>query len=173
MRVYLRKTPMIYTIINAHQKKDPDTGILQTIQGIYARFTNNFPGQVARYDPQRFIDNWINNEKTSGRLEVEELPKKKKWLEGVVQDFIEKHPDFQTGVIYYEPTKEDIKKSLEAKKALLEKEIESLGEALDSDIPDDVVKEVQENAAKKVDPSVKVKGGGVSRGSTTSTARGQ
>ncbi len=78
MRVYLRKTPMIYTIINAHQKKDPDTGILQTIQGIYARFTNNFPGQVARYDPQRFIDNWINNEKTSGRLEVEELPKKKK-----------------------------------------------------------------------------------------------
>lgn len=157
---------MIYTIINSHQHKDNDTGMIKVTQGISARFTNNAPGQVAQWDPNRLIETYVRNEITSGRIDPDEEDKKKEWLEGVIKRFVEKHSDFNNSIVWKAPTKEDIKKGLEERKQRLEEEIKSLEEV---EVTDEDVSKAVDAAGKEVNPKTKkmVYGGGVTTGGSS------
>ena len=160
---------MTYTIINANSKKDPETGLMVHNQSLTAKFRRNQPGQVAQWDPNRMIDNYIQNEINSAKIEPtnEAEEERKAYLHKVIERFIERHMDFQTGIIWKAPTKEEIKAGLEERKAKLEEEIKKYD---DIEVTDEDVKEALETESKKVDSTTKktFSGGGVSRGGSTS-----
>lgn len=164
---------MTYTIINASSKKDPETGLLVHTQSLVAKFRNSAPGQVAQWDPNRLIDNYIRNEITSGKIEPtdEAEEERRKWLTKVITRFIEKHLDFQTGMIWKAPTKEEIKQKLEDQKLHLEEEIKKYDEIK---VTDEDVKQATEEAIKETNTGTKkmVYGGGVLKdGSTAANKR--
>jgi hypothetical protein len=167
MPIYLRKTPMIYTIINAHSRKDPDTGLIVHNQGLSARFTNSFPGQVCRWEPSAVIRKWVSREVVAGHITHDEVDEKELWLKAVIEKFIERHTDFQTGAVYKAPTAADIKRKLLEQKEALEAQLEGLA---DVDVTPEQVKEAVDAATEVPNPAVakQVKGGGFHRGGSTS-----
>ncbi len=167
--IYLRRTPMTYTIINAHSRKDPDTGLMVHTQSLVAKFRRDHPGQVAKWEPGRMIDNYIRNERTSGKIEPtqEAEDERRGYLYKVITKFIEDNMDFKTGIIWKAPTEEDIRADLEKRKEALEAELKKYEKI---EVTEEDVKKATERQASKVDPKVRktFSGGGVSTGGSTS-----